>query len=65
MENPRIYWSVDMESLPLADNPFKVFTPEDIGAEDMHDLFVPVPDFNKIRDPGHRCLTVRGAVAKA
>jgi hypothetical protein len=43
-----------MTKLSLAENPFKVFTPEDMDAEDVHSLFVdPFTDFNKIRDPGH------------
>jgi hypothetical protein len=37
-------------------NPFKVFTPEGMSAADTNDLFVPVPDFNKIKDPGHTML---------
>lgn len=45
-----------MGSLNLAENPFKVFTPEGMDAKDTNDLFVPVPDFNKIRDPGHTML---------
>lgn len=43
-----------MTSLNLAQNPFKVFTPEDMEAADVHALFVdPFTDFNKIREPGH------------
>ena len=35
-------------------NPFKVFTPEDMEASEVHALFVhPFTDFNKIRDVGH------------
>jgi hypothetical protein len=37
-------------------NPFKVFTPEGMSAADTNELFVPVPDFNKIKDPGHAML---------
>ncbi len=44
-------------TLNLADNPFKVFTPEDMEATDVFALFVdPFTDFNKIRDPGHTML---------
>jgi hypothetical protein len=39
-----------------AANPFKVFTPEGMSAADTNELFVPVPDFNKIKDPGHTML---------
>ena len=42
--------------LNLAENPFKVFTPEGLDAEDVKDLFVPVQDFHKIKDPGHTML---------
>lgn len=43
-----------MASLHLKNNPFKVFTPEDMDAKDAHALFVdPFTDFNKIREPGH------------
>ena len=36
------------------ENPFKVFTPESMTAEEVHALFVdPFTDFNKIREPGH------------
>ena len=35
-------------------NPFKVFTPESMSANDVHALFVdPFTDFNKIRETGH------------
>ena len=38
----------------LKNNPFKVFTPEDMEASDVHALFVhPFTDFNKIQEPGH------------
>ena len=43
-------------SLDLAKNPFKVFTPEGLDAEDVVDLFVPVKDFHKIKDSGHTML---------
>ena len=42
--------------LDLAENPFKVFTPEGLDAEDVKDLFVPVQDFHKIKNPGHTML---------
>lgn len=43
-----------MRQLKLSANPFKVFTPEDMDADDVNALFVdPFTDFNKIRDPGH------------
>ena len=42
--------------LKLTENPFKVFTPEGLDAEDAKDLFVPVPDFHKIKDPGNTML---------
>lgn len=42
--------------LKLTENPFKVFTPEGLEAVDAKDLFVPVPDFQKIKDPGHTML---------
>ena len=43
-----------MNSDFLRNNPFKVFTPEDMEAADVHALFVrPFTDFNKIQDPGH------------
>ncbi len=43
-----------MTKLDLQRNPFKVFTPEDMEASDVHALFVdPFTDSNKIRDPGH------------
>ena len=38
------------------DNPFKVFTPEGMTAEDTVELFVEVSDFKKIQDPGHTML---------
>ena len=38
----------------LQNNPFKVFTPEDMDANDVHALFVqPFTDFSKIHEPGH------------
>ena len=43
-------------NLELTQNPFKVFTPEGLGAEDAIDLFVPVQYFYKIKDPGHTML---------
>ena len=46
-----------MTTINLAENPFKVFTPEDMDASDVFALFVdPFTDFNKIRDPGHAML---------
>ena len=45
-----------MSQINLADNPFKVFTPEGMSAQDAIDLFVPVVDVNKIQDPGHSML---------
>lgn len=43
-----------MTQTRTVENPFKVFTPEDMDADDVHALFVdPFTDFNKIRDPGH------------
>lgn len=43
-----------MTNSALQDNPFKVFTPEDMNAADVHALFVdPFTDFSKIRDVGH------------
>ena len=43
-------------NLDLATNPFKVFTPEGLDAEDVSELFVPVQDFHKIKDLGHTML---------
>lgn len=40
----------------LIDNPFKVFTPEDMSTQNVIDLFVRVSDFNKVYDPGHTIL---------
>ena len=38
-------------------NPFKVFTPEDMNAEKVLELFVdPFTDFNKIQDVGHTMI---------
>ena len=46
-----------MLTLNLQSNPFKVFTPEDMGAADVHALFVaPFTDFNKILEPGHTMI---------
>ena len=46
-----------MTSLHLASNPFKVFTPEDMEAENAYKLFVdPFTDFSKIRDTGHTMI---------
>ena len=41
----------------LKNNPFKVFTPEDMEATDVHALFVhPFTDYNKIQEPGHTII---------
>lgn len=40
----------------LASNPFKVFTPEGMSAQDAVDLFVPVSEFNKVQDQGNTML---------
>lgn len=45
-----------MTEINLKDNPFKVFTPEGMSAQDALDLFVPVSDFNKIGEIGHTML---------
>ena len=46
-----------MTTIDLADNPFKVLTPEDMDAEDVTALFVdPFTDFVKIRSPGNTML---------
>ncbi|UCH92711.1 MAG: hypothetical protein JSV88_20775 [Candidatus Aminicenantes bacterium] len=38
----------------MKDNPFQIFSPEDLSAEDTVSLFVDVfTDFPKIKDPGH------------
>ena len=43
-----------MKTQNFKENPFKVFTPENMPASDVNDLFVdPFTDFNKIRDSGH------------
>lgn len=43
-----------MNTTSTTQNPFKVFTPEDMHPEDVANLFVDVfTDFPKIRDPGH------------
>ena len=45
-----------MTALNLAENPFRVFTPEDMEATDVAELFVNPPDANKIGGPGHTML---------
>ena len=45
-----------MPSTSLISNPFKVFTPEGMTAEDAVALFVEVSDFNKIQDEGNTIL---------
>ena len=45
-----------MGDLNLAENPFSVFTPEMMDAEDIYELFVPVPGSEKIQNPGHTML---------
>ena len=46
-----------MATLDLTDNPFRVFTPEDMEAADVAELFVnPFTDFNKINGRGHVML---------
>lgn len=46
-----------MTTLDLTENPFKVLTPENMDARDVHALFVdPFTDFAKIRTPGHTML---------
>lgn len=46
-----------MATLDLKENPFRVFTPEDMEAPDVAELFVnPFTDFNKIDGPGHVML---------
>ena len=42
--------------MPIADNPFKVFTPEDLDTEQMMDLFFEVPYLNNIQDAGNTVL---------
>ena len=43
-----------MAGLDLQNNPFRVFTPENMDASDVNALFVdPFTDFNKIREMGH------------
>lgn len=43
-----------MDQTDLKENPFKVFTPEDMDAKDVYALFVdPFTDFAKISEPGH------------
>ena len=46
-----------MTSLDLSENPFKVFTPEDMKATDVAELFVNPPDAIKMRGPGHTMLS--------
>ena len=45
-----------MSYTSLSNNPFKVFTPEGMSAQDAVDLFVEVSEFNKIQDPGNTML---------
>ena len=45
-----------MSDSSLANNPFKVFTPEGMSARDAVDLFVEVSEFNKIQDLGNTML---------
>lgn len=45
-----------MTALNLAENPFRVFTPEDMEATDVAELFVNPPDANKIGGLGHTML---------
>ena len=45
-----------MSDIHLIENPFKVFTPEDLDAQEIMDLFVEVPYLNKIQDPGNTML---------
>ena len=45
-----------MSDTHLIENPFKVFTPEDLGAQEIMELFVEVPYLNKIQDPGNTML---------
>ena len=40
----------------FTENPFKVFTPEDMSTKDVVDRFVRVSDFNKVYDSGHLML---------
>lgn len=40
----------------MADNPFKVFTPEDLDTEQMMDLFFEVPYLNSVQDAGNTML---------
>ena len=45
-----------MTSLNLLENPFKVFTPEDMDAADVAELFVNPPDAAKLHGLGHTML---------
>ena len=45
-----------MGDLNPPENPFTVLTPEMMGAEDIYELFVPVPGSEKIQNPGHTLL---------
>lgn len=42
--------------MKVVDNPFKVFTPEDLDTETMMELFFEVPYLNNIQDPGNTML---------
>ena len=45
---------MQVSALDLKSNPFRVFTPENMNANDVNALFVdPFTDFNKIREAGH------------
>ena len=46
-----------MTSLDLSENPFKVFTPEDMEATDVAELFVNPPDAIKMQGLGHTMLS--------
>ena len=46
-----------MTPLDLSGNPFKVFTPEDMEATDVAELFVHPPDAIKMQGPGHTMLS--------
>ena len=45
-----------MKGFDLSDNPFRVFTPEDMEAADVAELFVDPPDVIKIEGRGHMML---------
>ena len=45
-----------MSKVSLSSNPFKVFTPEGMSAQDAVDLFVEVSEFVKIQDAGNTML---------